>query len=568
MNPKATYTDDIRGAYHEAGHVVAFYALGWHLRPDCELVGVYLRDAAGRSCAPHCNMKHPDDIRGQIAPVMVDLAGLIAEKHYADAIRQSQASSVLDACAKLDPRKFPAEQDLSLATEDAVNAICKLTALCDQQWSSERKAQEAAKLLDKVEQGLLINGSAIEAVAARLMQARSMTSDELKDLLGIDGMVRRIDLDATTHTCIYSKVPFADSDAEHILQNFLGARWTSTAIVSNPVQRDFGRTIDVALEQGLQQIRNLLGTKGGRGGAGPTLMRVPTTAGELIDLEPGGKPRIAKPIVVATKRADGKRVIQITLGTIDQLGWALALLRQQIPDLTVDANEVRALAKSVQGFIPGQVHLQTKFGGKDYFRGVLKSCINLLGACHPSLALNPCFDAARSFVLTGTGEMADFVRFSNQEDPLHIRSLGKADHFIGIASLRGGVEGIVQFFGEVIHPVCLASTYTGESFQYGYHVNPFRDSTPAESRDLTFETSCIPPFIKQAEFAGPEVWAAFTVRMKRLMHVYQAIGVEELVELAIKEVLVPEDGKPFTEELVGRFSRKVAELVTRVNSAE
>ncbi len=169
MNDKTADTDDKRGAYHEAGHVVAFYAAGWHLRQDCELKGVYLRNADGRPSAPHCCMKRPDDIRGQIAPVMVDLAGLIAEKHYADAIRQSQASSVLDACAKLDLGKFPAGQDLSLATEDATKAICKLNALCDRQWSSERKAQEAAKLMDKIEQGLLINGSAIEAVAARLM---------------------------------------------------------------------------------------------------------------------------------------------------------------------------------------------------------------------------------------------------------------------------------------------------------------------------------------------------------------------------------------------------------------
>ena len=35
------------------------------------------------------------------------------------------------------------------------------------------------------------------------------------------------------HTCIYSKVPFATASAEHILQNFLGARWADATIVSD-----------------------------------------------------------------------------------------------------------------------------------------------------------------------------------------------------------------------------------------------------------------------------------------------------------------------------------------------
>jgi hypothetical protein len=118
------------------------------------------------------------------------------------------------------------------------------------------------------------------------------------------------------NTCIYSKLRFTESDAEHVLQNFLGARWTSTVIVSNSVQITFGKSIDVALERGLQPIRNLLGAQGGRGEAGPTLKRISTTANEVIDLEPGGKPRIAKPLVTVEKRPDGKHNVKITLGTI------------------------------------------------------------------------------------------------------------------------------------------------------------------------------------------------------------------------------------------------------------
>lgn len=66
-------------------------------------------------------------------------------------------------------------------------------------------------------------------------------------------------------TCIYSKAKFDLADGEHILQNFLGARWVSNQIVCNEVQKQFGETIDCDLEKALRPFRNLLGSKGGRG---------------------------------------------------------------------------------------------------------------------------------------------------------------------------------------------------------------------------------------------------------------------------------------------------------------
>jgi hypothetical protein len=235
-------------------------------------------------------------------------------------------------------------------------------------------------------------------------------------------------------------------------------------------------------------------------------------------------------------------------------------LREQIPDLKVDVAQARSLAQSVSGFISGQAHLEVEIGGRDYFRGLLKSCMNLLGACDPALALNPSFDAVRSFVLTGTGEVPDFARWSRRIDPLSIPTLARADHFIGIASIRGGVEGVVQLFGEILHPVRLAPTYSGESFQFAYLVNSLRDTTPAEKRNPAFETACIPNFAEQDESPGPEIWTAYKARMERLLRLYYDIADQELVTQAIEEVLTPEEGNPFTRELAGRFSQRVAEL--------
>src|SRR4051812_4466642 len=104
--------------------------------------------------------------------------------------------------------------------------------------------------------------------------------------------------------CIYCTNPFAKADEEHVLHNFLGARWDSPLIVCNACQKEFGHTIDVAFERGLQPIRNLLGTRGGRGGEGPTLKGQSTLAGETVDLAPGGKPSLSEPEVQITPRTD------------------------------------------------------------------------------------------------------------------------------------------------------------------------------------------------------------------------------------------------------------------------
>src|SRR5689334_3419851 len=134
------------------------------------------------------------------------------------------------------------------------------------------------------------------------------------------------------HTCIYSKASFARANAEHILQNFLGARWTDATIVSNAVQSKFSTTIDVALDRGLLPIRNLLGTLGGRGGAAPIVRHTIAETGEPIDLKPGGTPSLARPKVDVKPHSSGVgHEIRIEARDKKQLDWAIAQLREKVP---------------------------------------------------------------------------------------------------------------------------------------------------------------------------------------------------------------------------------------------
>ena len=94
-------------------------------------------------------------------------------------------------------------------------------------------------------------------------------------------------------TCIYTRQVFEKASAEHVLQNFLGARWASDAIVCDAAQEAFGKTIDAAFEKGMRPVRNMLGTKGGRGETAPPIKRLSASSGEVVDLESGGSHGLA-----------------------------------------------------------------------------------------------------------------------------------------------------------------------------------------------------------------------------------------------------------------------------------
>jgi hypothetical protein len=299
--------------------------------------------------------------------------------------------------------------------------------------------------------------------------------------------------------CIYSREVFDQSTGEHILQNSLGARWTSNQIVCNRLQQEFAGTIDAALERGLQPIRNLLGTPGGRGGQGPTLRGLNTTAGERINLQPGGQPQLAAPVVDIEQLGNGQYRIGMRVGRVEDLPWALTILRNRLPNIRADLAMVQEAARGVEGLLAGQVHLQVGIGGLDYFRGLLKACLNLVGVTNPNIALSPACDQVRTFVESGVGDSQNFARWIPDPDNYQPPTLGPADQFIGIAGVRRGIEGLVQLFGQIKHSIRLSSNFTGEPFRVGYLVNPFRDTNPSEVRNPDFAPALIPDFAVQIQ---------------------------------------------------------------------
>ncbi|MBR8005556.1 hypothetical protein [Burkholderia vietnamiensis] len=363
------------------------------------------------------------------------------------------------------------------------------------------------------------------------------------------------------YTCIYTKTKFAVSDGEHILQNFLGARWVSQTISSNEAQGKFGETIDVALEQGLREIRNTLGTKGGRGGEGPSLKNIVGDSGTVYTLAPGGAPSISEPVLKTRPLPDGRHEIQAVLGDMNQLGWAVAKMRQAFPGTKFDINEIRQHAVKTQRYVNDSMRLQSGLGGDDFFRGALKAAFNLLGAQNAEIALLPICDGVRNFVLTGEGECSSFVRWLTRTDEIALPRIGEFDHFVSVYSRNGSIDGFIQFFGEIGFLLRLADGYAGPAFSFGYLVDPFREGDPAETREPNYSIENIPRFESGSVLPTEQVWPIYSARFSRILERHYRRADQQNLSRIVDEVLLPHDGEVVTKELIEELSRKAAEYI-------
>lgn len=366
-------------------------------------------------------------------------------------------------------------------------------------------------------------------------------------------------------TCIYTKNEFTTANGEHILQNFLGARWVSNDISCNEVQELFGETIDSALEEGLRSFRNLLGTKGGRGGEGPDLKNVQDSDGNKYHLRPGGVPYLAQPMIATNQLEDGTHLVHAKLGDMKQLDWAIAKLRNQFPNASLNIEEIRGQLTPEKQYLNDKISLRAGIGGREYFRGLLKAAFNLLGVNAHGIALRPCFDTLRTFILDGTGEDRSHIRWLATIDKLAISDLGPFDHFIGIYSQGKMVDGVVQFFGGISHIVRLTSDYDGPEFRFGYQVNPLRDSNPAETRTPEFDQEKFPRFDDGHEGPGADVWPVYSAIFSRLLISHSDLASKREISRIVDEVLIPYDGEILSEKIVGELVERMSKfIITRI----
>jgi len=366
-----------------------------------------------------------------------------------------------------------------------------------------------------------------------------------------------------TMKCIYTGTEFPQASGEHVLQNFLGARWTSNRIVCNEAQELFGRTIDAELEKGLREFRALLGTKGGRRDPGPTLKRVQGSKGTTFHLLPGGIPALAEPIVKDTVSADGTVTVDVKAADIRQLAWAVAQIKRKYPRAPLDIGALRNTLSPRTRYVDEKIHLRSGLGGTDFFRGALKSALNLLGVTENETALSEHCDSVRNFVLHGIGHARNHVRWLTNETAINLPRLGEFDQFLGIYTRDGAIEGYVQFFGEIAYLLRLSDNYHGPDFCHCYTVDPLRESVPAESRSDTLDISTIPSFVAGSEIPNDEVLPVYSERVNRLLTKQKDRAVKIELGRIIEEVLLPHEGEILTDELLNELTNRVAFVFLR-----
>jgi hypothetical protein len=364
--------------------------------------------------------------------------------------------------------------------------------------------------------------------------------------------------------CIYSLTEQQRSDGEHILQNFLGARWVSHEIVSDDLQRAFGRGIEVDFEKTLQVVRNLMGTRGGRGGNGPTLKGLVTTGEDKVSLLPGGKVQMAAPILREVDLPNGQKQVRISAETPEQLAWALAQVRSKYPNTQIDEQALLASATITEGYINDPILHNFKLGGPELFRGLLKACFNLLGAEHREIALLPCFDGVRDYIREGVGRAASFTRWYASTEPPDLPRLGPADQSIFIVCRGSSVEGVAQLFGGLVYPFRLTDSYSGPAFTSGYVVDPFRESDPAEIRNPEFDTAAVPVFSEQEDEYTEAVSQAAQRGVAKIMDSHFDRHRTTLVERSVEEVMTKHGGEVFTEEMAADIADLLAKRVLRI----
>lgn len=356
--------------------------------------------------------------------------------------------------------------------------------------------------------------------------------------------------------CIYSLEEFDDAAGEHILQNFLGARWTSKRISCDSVQELFGRTIDVALEKGLREIRNLLGTRGGRGESGPILRNLVGSSGNKYHIQPGGIPQIARPILSAPTVAGDAFNVDIALGDERQLGWAQAQLRDRYPSYSIGpVDSANMVVKET--YCSERFGLRSGLGGEDFFRGALKAAFNLLGEEMTEVALSPAFDGVRKFVLQGGGNASDYIRWATTAESFQVPHIGEFDQFVGVYSKGCYVDGIVQFFGGIPFLMRLSDSFSGEAFQRAYLVDPTREGSPAEIRNPQFDAHALPAFDSGAKLPDEASLGAYQVRFEALLSRHYARADRLHIKALVEQTLSPYEGSVPPEEAVRELQKKL-----------
>ena len=231
-------------------------------------------------------------------------------------------------------------------------------------------------------------------------------------------------------------------------------------------------------------------------------------------------------------------------------------IKDKFPDSTFTKEELRYKATKESSNVDAEFQVDIELGGKDFFRGILKSIFNLLGVKNSNLALTPEFDGLREFILSGSGDVTSYVRWITCSTTLPIPILGEFDHFICVFSNNQKVDGFVQFYGEIAYSIRLAETYQGDDFCYSYLVNPCRNTVPPEKRDCQFDKSILPHFDSGVKTLTKNVEDIYRMRLSNILRKNEN---RQKIQKITDEILSSQDGKTIDDDSLNLLIDKISD---------
>lgn len=236
---------------------------------------------------------------------------------------------------------------------------------------------------------------------------------------------------------------------EHILQSALGGRKSSRSIVCNDHNEQFGSTIDQALANQVEVIRNFLQLNSGGGKAPPSLKRV-NAGKDIVNVRSDGFPELALRPFSIIKRDDGSVAVQVMARSEDHLAslmphivpYAAATTGLSVEQLQDQMRVVRAVRTTRRA---GKAHFELALGVPDAVRAMTKSCLELWATLvgNDEVRSSP-YEAARNFVLVGDkGFEATRTHLDARPLPPAKQLMAEFGDFFNLIYVRSDVVGKV-----------------------------------------------------------------------------------------------------------------------------
>jgi HNH endonuclease len=220
--------------------------------------------------------------------------------------------------------------------------------------------------------------------------------------------------------CLFCEAELDSSTKpEHVLHNGLGGRKTTRRAICSMHNNEFGSSIDKALLNQVEVVRNLLQMSSGRGKSAPMLRRV-KSGDDVINIFGDGRMELVTKPFTISPRGDGNYDVQITASTKEEIAKLIPNIAAalKMPEEQLREQLKGAIATSTERR-PDAVHFSLSFGGPDAIRSAAKSCLVLWSTLVGNdEARGGPYDSARDFIVNGSD---DFCRFRTHLDSRPLR---------------------------------------------------------------------------------------------------------------------------------------------------